>query len=69
MINLERMRYVMNQTIYYTAQDLQEMLNISRAKAYRIIQDLNKQLDDMGYIVIAGKVPKKFLAEKLYGMS
>lgn len=59
----------MNQTIYYTAQDLQEMLNISRAKAYKIIQDLNKQLDDMGYIVIAGKVPKKFLAEKLYGMS
>ena len=58
----------MNKTLYYTAQDLQEMFGISRAKAYRIIKELNMILADQGYIVIAGKIPKKFLADKCYGM-
>lgn len=59
----------MSGTLYYTAQDLQEMLGISRAKAYKIIKELNKNLADQGYIVIAGRIPKKFLEEKCYGMA
>jgi sugar-specific transcriptional regulator TrmB len=59
----------MSGTLYYTAQDLQEMLGISRAKAYKIIKELNKNLSDQGYIVIAGRIPKKFLEEKCYGMA
>lgn len=56
------------QCLYYTANDIQEILDISRAKAYRIIKELNQELRSKGYIVMAGKIPKKYFAEKYYGM-
>lgn len=56
------------QCLYYTANDIQEILDISRAKAYRIIKELNLELKSKGYIVMAGKIPKKYFAEKYYGM-
>lgn len=58
----------MMDTLYYTAQDVQGMFGISRAQAYKIIKNLNVELAAKGYIVVAGKIPKKFLAEKYYGM-
>lgn len=57
------------QSLYYTSQDIQELLGVSRSKAYKIIRTLNAELADKGYIVTAGKVPRKFLAEKFYGMT
>ncbi len=55
--------------LYYTAQEVMELLGVSRAKAYKIVKDLNDELAAQGYIVTAGKVPKKYLAEKCYGMA
>lgn len=54
--------------LYYTANEVQEMLGVSRAKAYKIIRELNGELSAKGYIVTAGKIPKKYLSEKYYGM-
>ena len=59
----------MQNCLYYTAQEVQEMLGVSRAKAYKVIKELNEELMTKGFIVIAGKVPKKFLADKYYGMT
>lgn len=59
----------MKECLYYTANDVMEMLGVSRAKAYRIVKELNDELSKRGYIVVAGKVPKRFLAEKYYGMT
>ncbi len=56
------------QCLYYTAKEIQDILGVSRAMAYRIIKELNQELGNMGYIVMAGKVPKKFFAKKYYGM-
>ena len=55
--------------LYYTASEVQEMLGISRAKAYKIVKELNEELAAKGYIIISGRVPKKYLAEKYYGMA
>lgn len=57
------------QSLYYTAKDVQEMLGVSKSKSYQIIKSLNAELAKLGYIVTAGKIPKKFLAEKYYGMA
>lgn len=46
-----------------------EILGVSRAKAYKVVRELNEELAAKGYIVTTGKVPKKFLAERLYGMT
>ncbi|MCR3759209.1 transcriptional regulator [Clostridium felsineum] len=42
------------------------MLEVSKSKAYAIIQSLNKELKDKGYITVAGRVPAKFFQEKYY---
>ena len=59
----------MRDCLYYTAQEVQEMLGVSRAKAYKIVKKLNGELMSKGYIVIAGKIPKQFLADKYYGLT
>ena len=59
----------MENCVYYKAAEIAEILGISRGHAYKIVKELNNQLASMGYIVIAGKVPKKYFAEKYYGMS
>ena len=46
--------------LYYTASEVQEMLGVSRGKAYQVVRDLNEELETKGFIVIAGKIPKKF---------
>ena len=56
----------MNNKVYYTAMEVAKMLGVSRAKGYKIVRELNEELTKKGYIVIAGKIPKKFLEEKYY---
>lgn len=53
--------------IYYSANDLSDMLAVSLGYSYKIIRRLNKELAAQGYIVIAGKVPKRYFEERWYG--
>ena len=55
--------------LYYTANEVMEMLGISRGHAYKIVKQLNEELASKGFIVIAGRVPKKYFAEQYYGMA
>lgn len=55
--------------IFYTAKDIQSMLGISRSKAYDLVKNLNSELEGKGYLVIPGKIPKKYLAERCYGLA
>ncbi len=59
----------MNKSLYFTANEISEMLGISRAKAYRIVKELNEELAANNYIVIPGRIPRKFFGEKYYGFS
>lgn len=53
--------------IYYTAQDVQEILGIKPAKAYAIIKELREELVKKGYANYPqGKVPKKYFNERYY---
>jgi hypothetical protein len=53
--------------MFYTAQDIMEMLDIGRSKAYEIIKTLNAELNEEGYITVAGKVSKKYFHQRVYG--
>ena len=53
----------------YTAQDLQEMLGISRALAYKILKKMNTDLEARGFLVIPGRIPKAYFADHYYGMA
>lgn len=51
---------------FYRVDDIKDMLDISTSKAYKIIQQLNKELREKGYVTIAGRVPTKYFNEKYY---
>lgn len=57
-----------DECIYYTADDIAELLGASKSKAYKIIQSLNEKLKKQGYIVQAGRIPKQYFHENYYGM-
>lgn len=50
----------------YRVDDIKNILDVSESMAYRIIQQLNKELKEKGYITIAGRVPIKYFNEKYY---
>ena len=52
---------------YITARELHEIMGISRGKAYEIIRVCNKELNEQGFITIAGKLPVAYLEKKCYG--
>lgn len=57
----------MEQSIFISAQEVADMLGISKSKAYHIVRELNEELEAKGFITVAGRVSRKFFEEKFYG--
>ncbi len=51
---------------FLSAEDVATILEVSKGHAYKIIKSLNEELSAKGYIVIAGKIPKRYLEERCY---
>lgn len=43
-----------------TANDVAQALGISKGHAYKIVRELNDELEAKGFIVVAGKIPRAF---------
>ncbi|WP_279153731.1 LysR family transcriptional regulator [Thomasclavelia cocleata] len=52
--------------IFYTADEVALQLGVSKAYAYKIIKKLNNELNQKGFITIAGKVNKDYYNERIY---
>ena len=48
------------------AQEVAEILNISASYAYKIIDQLNCELKDKGYLIIHGKVDSLYLLRRFF---
>lgn len=57
----------MANSLFIKADEVAELLGVSRAEAYRIIKRLNDQLSSRGFIVVNGRVNRKYLEEQIYG--
>lgn len=57
----------MNEKIYYSAEDIANMLGVSMGKSYKILREMNKKLSEKGFLTIAGKIPVEYFREKWYG--
>ena len=53
--------YMMN------AYDVAMELGVSKGHAYKLIRQLNEELEASGYIVVSGKIPRAFWEKKFYG--
>ena len=58
-----------NNKIYITANELAEMLGVSVGHVYKLIRKLNQELEKEGFLVIAGKVPRRYFEKRWYGFS
>lgn len=58
----------MRKNIFITAEEVAEMLGISKPYAYKLIKQMNNELRDKGFITISGKVSRRYFKEKFYGM-
>ncbi|WP_217959466.1 DNA-binding protein [Acutalibacter muris] len=48
--------------------DVAKELGVSKSYAYKIVQKLNTELREQGYLTISGRVNRKYFMEKLcYG--
>lgn len=53
--------------VYITASELAMTLGISVGHAYKIIRQLNQELEEKGFLIIAGKVPRQYFEKRWYG--
>ena len=54
-------------TLYITANELAGMLGISIGQAYKIIRKLNQELVEDGFLIIAGKIPRRYFEKRWFG--
>ena len=59
---------IMKEQSFITAKELAEMLNISTGHAYKVIHRLNDELAQKGYLTFSGRIPRKYLEERCYGL-
>lgn len=48
-------------------KDVQAYLECSPSKAYQIMKKLNRELEAKNKITVAGRVPRKYFLERIYG--
>lgn len=59
----------MNGRYMMDVEDVVDTLGVSKGHAYKIIRELNKELEEKGYIVVSGKIPRAYWDRKFYGYS
>ena len=51
---------------FMRAEEVARELEVSKSYAYKLIQQLNAELREKGYITIAGRVNRQYFMERLY---
>lgn len=55
----------MAQTMFMRVEEVAEELDISVSHAYKIVRQLNKELESKGIITISGRVNRQYFMERL----
>ena len=56
----------MSKDLFIHAAEVAEALGISRPYAYKLVRELNKELEEKGFL--SGKVSRRYFEERIYGM-
>lgn len=59
----------MSQLKFITSAEVADELGVSKSQAYKVVRKLNEELEDRGFLVVAGKVSRKFFEERFYGVT
>ena len=55
----------MQEKIYMTVQDVADTLGISKSKASEIVRQMNQELQEKGYLTVAGRVNSKYFHKRV----
>ena len=55
--------------LFVTAGEVAQDLGVSKPFAYKLVRQMNEELESKGFITIAGRVSRKYYEEKFYGMA
>ena len=58
----------MQNKLFLKAADICELLEVKQTSAYEIIGNLNKEVEEQGYLTLRGKVPTKYFVKRFYGV-
>lgn len=53
--------------LFMRADEVAQELEISKSYAYKLIQQLNSELEDKGFITISRRVNRQYFRDRLYG--
>lgn len=59
----------MKNELFVTAGEVAQELGVSKPFAYKLVKQMNEELETKGFITIAGRVSRRFYEEKFYGMA
>ena len=69
---IERMEEIYKEAIMekqvYNVRDIQGLLGVSESKAYQYIRVMKDELQEEGFLVVRGKVPRAYVEERFFGM-
>ena len=54
----------MENSIFMKVEDVAVALGVSKSYAYKIVQKLNRELREKGYITISGRVNRQYFLER-----
>lgn len=49
-------------------EDIAELFGLSVSFAYRVVERMNADLESKNYYVILGRVPTRYVEDKIYGL-
>ncbi len=55
--------------LFISAKEVARELEVSDSFAYRLVHKLNDELEKQGFVVVKGKISRKYFEERVYGMS
>ena len=56
----------MTTKLFYDAEDIMEIMRIKKSSAYKLIKELNEELNDMGILTQGGVVRDDYFRERVY---
>ena len=54
----------MENNAFMRVDEVAQVLSVSKSYAYKLVQKLNAELKEMGYLTISGRVSKQYFIEK-----
>ena len=58
----------MEKELFVRAEEVARELGISKPYAYKVVRELNKELQEKGFLTISGKVSRRYFEERVYGL-